>query len=337
MNFQDLLELVANVQKTNIKLYLIVRNFKEGIKRNTPVLDKFLFTAYQVDIDSEIRDHFLQLTKEQLTKQVDNEVELHEYDVITDDTQRAFTYAMKNKALSFSDVVINQLKAGTPKIKSLEEISDLGELWAYCVSLALDPDDHIYTFRKISPGKVAVDAEENPQKNKYLRSIQAQFNTNSKKLEIIHGELIHLDKYIDCIYYRKVFYVIQKTHFELIVGMSEEFKATSDKFVDELEASKKFEGLDLLRTQINEKPTIHRKLSRLAKLENHRNITPAAIANMQKAAKLENKVLKIKNGKFQIEDDDDIDLLIKMLAEFYKEGMVFGKKYGTFSGKVVSE
>jgi hypothetical protein len=336
MKFFDLLNLVENVKPSDLRLYLIIRNLKDGIKKSSPLLDKFEFTAYQIDIDAEIRQHFYDLTHQILEKQVTNEVELHEYDVITDDTEKAFTYSIKNKALSFSDVVLKQLKGHVPKIKNLEEVLKMGELWAYCVGFSLSPDNHLYTFRKFSLSKIAVDSKENPEKSKLNRILQTQFNTSSKKLELIHGQTMSLDKHIDCIYYQNIFYVIQKTQFEHIVGMSEEFKETSSQFLDDLETTKKFEGLDLLRAQIDSKPAIHRKLSRLAKLENHKNIDQKAISNMQAAAKLENKAIKIKNGKFLIEDEEDIDLLIKMLAEFYKTGMVFGKKYGTFSGKVVS-
>ena len=54
---------------------------------------------------------------------------------------------------------------------------------------------------------------------------------------------------------------------------------------------------------------------------------------MQKVCKLHGDKLKVKNGKLFIEDEGDIDLALKMLADYYKRGEVSGKAYGTFAGK----
>lgn len=43
--------------------------------------------------------------------------------------------------------------------------------------------------------------------------------------------------------------------------------------------------------------------------------------------------MKIKEGKLFIEDEGDINLALKMLADYYKRGEVSGKAYGTFAGK----
>ena len=43
--------------------------------------------------------------------------------------------------------------------------------------------------------------------------------------------------------------------------------------------------------------------------------------------------LKIKDGKLHIEDVNDIELALKMLADYYKKGEVSGKPYGTYAGK----
>ena len=43
--------------------------------------------------------------------------------------------------------------------------------------------------------------------------------------------------------------------------------------------------------------------------------------------------LNIKNGKLAIEEKEDIEVLLKMLADYYKTGDVTGKSYGTFAGK----
>ncbi|MCU7549322.1 DUF4868 domain-containing protein [Chitinophagaceae bacterium LB-8] len=336
MTFSDLHTIVSDVKATNIKLNLIVRNLKEGVKAKDRVLDKYAFTAYQVEIEDELREFFHELTLQQLELLDKEDTSLQPYDPITDDTQKVCTYQMENKALSFSDVVVNQLTGTPPRLKSLDEIFKYGELWAYCVGFAINHESALYTFRKTSQSKIAVEASENPEKNILRRSFNAVFNTNTSKLEPLHGQVINMDKKLDCIFYDSTFYVTQKTNFEHIIGMSEEFKQASTEFIDELEATSQFEGLDVLRKQVDENPTIHRKLSRLAKLKNHKDLKPETILNMQEAVKLEKKELKIKDGKFHLENDSDIDLMIKLLMDYYKLGLVFNKSYGSFSGRVLN-
>jgi hypothetical protein len=43
--------------------------------------------------------------------------------------------------------------------------------------------------------------------------------------------------------------------------------------------------------------------------------------------------LKLKDGKLYIEDAGDIELALKMLADYHKTGEVSGKAYGTYAGK----
>lgn len=54
---------------------------------------------------------------------------------------------------------------------------------------------------------------------------------------------------------------------------------------------------------------------------------------MQKVCKKYGDNLKIKDGKLHIEDAEDIELALKMLADYYKKGEVSGKAYGTYAGK----
>ena len=85
-------------------------------------MDKFVFKVYQIDVNDDIRQHLYDLTVQQLSYLQKKKKQLHEYDVISDDTEHLFTYSMQNSVMSFADVVFNQLKSQPPKIQSLEEI-----------------------------------------------------------------------------------------------------------------------------------------------------------------------------------------------------------------------
>jgi hypothetical protein len=69
---------------------------------------------------------------------------------------------------------------------------------------------------------------------------------------------------------------------------------------------------------------------------NYSNINKTMITNMKKAGKKEQYNLKVDaNGCILIEDKKDVDMVIKLLCDYYKEGVVTGKSYGTFSGKII--
>ena len=150
-------------------------------------MNKYLFKVYQVDIDNEIRQYLYDSTKDQLFHIIKKNFEMIDYDVISDDTEHLFTYSMKNKILSFSDVICNQLSSIPPKIMSIEGIvSEVEELWAYCIGFnSPATSDWIYTFRKIQSGKVAID--ENQNKKSKLKIIRTFFSTESQKLELLKG------------------------------------------------------------------------------------------------------------------------------------------------------
>lgn len=334
MELTDFLDRIESIKVTNTYLYFITRILKPEIKKTAKVLDKYTFKVYQIDVNPEIRQHLYDLTKEQLSYLIKRKTEMHEYDVISDDSEHLFTYQMTNKAMSFADVVNTQLKSNPPKIKSLEDIILEEELWAYSVGFYFkDEDDWIYTFRKILSGKVAVDEKDGNKRNALQKSIRTIFNSNSQKLELIEGETVNLDKQVDCIFYEDTFYIAKKGQFEKIVGLEEEFKVQANEVVKELEATNMIEGIEIIAQQVDKNPAIHRKLAKLSKIGNHHDLSEKVIKQMQKVCKQYGDKLKVKDGKLFIEDERDIDLALKMLADYYKKGEVSGKSYGTYAGR----
>lgn len=333
MIIEKLLEKIENISEDNVILYFITRVLKPGVKASSKVMDKYLFKVYQIDVNDEIREHLYTLTQVQLISLLKRKTELHEYDVITDDTARLFTYQMTNKAMSFYDVVNNQLNSNPPKIISLEKIIVDEELWAYCVGFYNDEDEWIYTFRKILAAKVAIDENDSNKKSKLQKTIRTIFNSKSQKLELIEGETVNLDKQIDCIYYEETFYIAKKTQFEQIIGLEEEYKYQANEVVKELASTNMIEGLEIVTKSIEDNPSIHKKIVRLNKIGNYKGLDSRIIKKMQKICKKYGETLKIKDGKLLIENEKDIDLTLKVLADYYKLGEVSGKPYGTYAGK----
>jgi predicted RNA-binding protein with PUA domain len=334
MILDEILNMIGDIKVDNTFLYFITRVLKSDIKKTAKVLDKFDFKVYQIDVVDEVRQHLYELTIEQLNFLVKKKTELDEYDVITDDSEHIFTYSMTNKAMSFADVVDTQLKSNPPKIQKLEEIIVEEELWAYCVGFSKDASDWVYTFRKILSGKIAIDEKDGNKRNALQKAVRTIFNSKSKKLELIEGETVNLDKQIDCIYYVDTFYIARKTQFEQIVGLEEEFRVQASDVVTELINTTMIEGLELVTKLVDSHPAIHKKLVRISKIGNHKELNIKVIKKMVNVCKSYGDKLKVtKDGKLLIEDENDIDLVLKMLSDYYKRGEVSGKAYGTFAGK----
>lgn len=332
MTLKELLDKISETNVEDSKLYFITRILRDGVKKSAKMMDKYIFNVYQVDIDNEIREYLYNSTHEQLEYIIKKEFDMIDYDVITDDSGHLFTYSMKNKAMSFSDVVYNKLSSNPPKVMSIAGIlSEIEELWAYCVGFN-NPQlsDWIYTFRKIQSGKVAIDEKENKSR---IKVIQTLFSTKSQKLELLKGETVNLDKQIDCVYYDETFYVIKKGSFEHIIGLQEEFKEEAIKVVEGLERTDMIIGLEKIKEKIESNPAIHKKLVRISRMDNYKNITVKDIKKMKAVCKKYGNKLNIKDGKLCIEEETDIDIVLKMLADYYKTGDVTGKAYGTFAGK----
>lgn len=335
MEIKDLLEKIQSTNVEDSKLYFVTRLLKEGISKRAKMIDKYIFKVYQIDIDNEIRQYLYKCSQEELERVIKKEYQMLDYDVISDDTEHLFTYKIDNKAMPFQDIVRNKLSSNPPKAQSIAGIvSDDEELWAYCIGFNdIDNNDWIYTFRKIQPSKVAVDEKDNDKSLLGLKTIRTLFSTTSQKLELLKGETVNLDKQIDCVYYADTFYIIKKANFEQIVGLQEEFKEQATSVVNEMKQFQMFEGLEKIDEEIDKNPSIHKKLIRIAKIGSYKEITPQIIKKMEKVCKRYGSKLNIKNGKLVIEEKKDIEVLLKMLADYYKTGDVSGKPYGTFSGK----
>ena len=133
MTVQDLYDVISDISTQDVKLYFVTRKTKENITKKMRAKDKYLFRVYQIDCDDELRETILSASKEQLKATIDKNFDLVDYDILSDETENLFTYSIKNKVFSFSDVVTNQLlSTNIEKVKNLFDITSNGDsLWAY--------------------------------------------------------------------------------------------------------------------------------------------------------------------------------------------------------------
>ena len=327
MSIAELLEGIQLTKKEDVKLYFVTRAIKPGVAKRTPVKDKYLFKVSQMDCNDEVRSYLYDASVGQLEKIIQMNYEMVDYDVLTDETEHLFTYSIQNKVFSFNDVVTNQLLKTAPKITSIANMTEEEEMWAYCVEFFnVETEERIFTFRKILPSKVCIDEKA----KSWIRTV---FNTESQQLALLKEETVNLDEKIDCIYHQKIFYVIQKSYFEQIVGLQEEYKEKAFEIAENMINSGNIVGGEKLKELIEKKPSIHKKLIKVEKLGGYKELTQKDIKAMQKVLKKYGETLPIKDNKLSAESEEDIDTILKALGDYYKIGEISGKPYGTFAGK----
>lgn len=331
-NLETLLASLENTDNFPLWLYFVTRSIKEGVKKTAKVVDKYDFNLNKIDLSEEMQSFFKDVLKEQLKKVLSKkDIEMVEYTVIGDDlSNKIYTYALNN-ALSFSSVINHQLSGdNVPSVTSLKEIQD--GLWAYCIKASIDGKE-FYSFRKTSKGKVATDQPTNK-----MQKISSWFDSSDSELKPIIGEIINFDDRIDCMYLDDLFYVFKKGVFEQILGLEEEFIESAKQVIEILHASDLIIGLELIEQDLGKNKSLLKSLSSIAKKNNHEGFDKSEIEKMKSVlSKIEGQELKMtEEGKIMLEDESDVKYFIKLLNDYYKEGMVTGKYYGSHSGEVLT-
>lgn len=336
----EVLERIKETKEEDVKLHFITRILKSGVGKRDKTLDKYVFKVYQIDVDDEIRNYLYDLSIKELERTLAKEYSLIDYDPISDDTDHLFSYKLKAETSSFSDVVVNQLGKELPKVESIDGIiSDNEELWAYCIGfLDMECEKWIYTFRKIMVSKIAIDEKNDSEKNILLRQIRTIFNSTSKKLTLMKGEAVTLDKQIDCVYWEDTFYVLKKVPFEQIVGLQEEYHTKAIGVMDDMKNTGLIDGLDCMDEELKTNTTLHKKLVKLQQTGGLEKLDESHIKKMAKVCKRYGDNITVgEDGHVKISDRKDFETVIKAMCDYYKKGEVSGKSYGTFSGRELKE
>ena len=148
MTVQDLYDVISDISTQDVKLYFVTRKTKENITKKMRAKDKYLFRVYQIDCDDELRETILSASKEQLKATIDKNFDLVDYDILSDETENLFTYSIKNKVFSFSDVVTNQLlSTNIEKVKNKKILMYHGDK-----DDVVDVNVSIKTYEKLKDG-----------------------------------------------------------------------------------------------------------------------------------------------------------------------------------------
>lgn len=92
-------------------------------------------------------------------------------------------------------------------------------------------------------------------------------------------------------------------------------------------------GGEKLHELIEKKPSIHKKLIKVERIGGYKELTPSKMQSMKEICKKYGDNLTIKEDKLSLDTEQDIDVILKALGDYYKKGEISGKPYGTFAGK----
>ena len=186
--------------------------------------------------------------------------------------------------------------------------------------------------------KIAIDEKNDTEKNIVIRQIRTLFDSKSKKLTLMKGEAVTLDKQIDCVYWGDTFYVLKKVPFEQIVGLQEEYHAKAVEVVVGMKENGMIDGLENIEEELKTNTTLHKKLVKLQQIGGLEGLDNARIKKMAKVCKRYCETINVgADGHIKVNDRKDFETVIKAMCDYYKKGEVSGKSYGTFSGKELQE
>lgn len=322
---------ILEATSSSLNLFFVTREVKDGIAKSAKVVDKYCFKAWGSDVSPELEEFFVKNLAKQLDRVMGSEnYELEPYDVISDDLpNKLYAYALNN-ALSFSHVVNDQIIPGlNNSITSLSDVKN--NLWAYCLKIT-SPEGCFLMFRKLSKGKVVTD-----QSQTIKEKISSYFDSTTAELKASLQESITFDDKLDCIFVDEEFFVFKKSGFENIVGLEEEFKEAANDVIDIVKATELIEGVEHIEALLKESKSLLKTLSNIAKKGHHHKLNPEEIGKMKDVLhKFEGKELKTTDeGKLLLEDKNDVGYFIKLLNDYYKQGMVSGDFYGTNGGRLL--
>ncbi len=326
MKVDDLVQIMSTSEAKDLKLYFITRS-QDSVGKSLRQ-GRYVYRIYQSDCTEELQERLYDSAIRCVRRLSERKYKAVEYDILSDDTERFLSYSVQGKDGAFLDIVNNQLESEVDKINDISDLSSDNQTpWAFCLEFfSVDMRQKLYTFRKILPSKVGV--------NNKKSIVRAFFSTTSLQLEIQKEDTINLDEQVDFIFFCDSFYIFEKSSFERVVGLQEEFMEKAKIIIDKMISCGISGGYSLHRL-LERGSSMHKKIIKIEKVGGYLDLTQEKVCRMQEISLLYGKELPVKDGKICIEKEEDVETILRVLGDYYKKGEVSGKAYGTYSGKEI--
>lgn len=166
----------------------------------------------------------------------------------------------------------------------------------------------------------------------------ALFDKSDRELRVFDGSAISFDDKIDCIYIQNKFYAFHKKSFESIVGLDAEFTEPAQKTLNTIKELDLIDGLEIIEQAILHKQSQRKKLAHIAEKGNHTTLKKDEVQSMNGVLKMfqDEEFTINKDGKIVIEDEKQGRNFLRLLNDYYKQGMTTKKYYVTDSGNLLN-
>lgn len=317
-DLSNLLSFVQSAKRHTTRLYLVTRTVKDGISARASVPNKYDYKCYTINTDQSIQKELHTFFVEKMIHcSNEDKYVIENYSIVTDDLEKKIlTYTKKERIHSFMHIVDRDLK-NPSELPFVNDLADLAEdLWAYIIEIVIN-GRVICGLRKMSPSKVLVAGKK--------KSIMASFSMNEQSLVLSRDHSIVFDKNLDAIYVDGKFFVIQKGNFEEIVGLESEYRGVARTVARRIHHSPLFSLNFDLMGEIENK---NRFIRKLAKIEGEvGNVDIDRIKKMKRTAEQFGQHFVFKSGKIIVNDAKELDIVIKLLDDYYLLSQQTGKKY----------
>ncbi|MEI9918523.1 MAG: Kiwa anti-phage protein KwaB-like domain-containing protein [Bacteroidota bacterium] len=332
-------ELNSFTDSETIHMYIIERKQRADVKTSERASVKYEYIPLQVNLSKDLKPLVIEMLSKAIEKKVKEDVEIKNYEVIDDTLDKLYTYKDLGKIEGFHDFLKNRLNNEIKALKNFAELQELEKAWALCYGFYdKKTKGWLYCIKKLAPRRMAVELNNHADISEAVKhGITSLFDLDTRTLKPLNGFALNLEPSIDMIYYKDTIYIFQKRAFEDITSLTEEFETVAQEIVDEIKAIKFVKGLEHLSTLVAAKPAFRNKLIKaksIGNLEFLKNCGDIKREFQRAGKKLEIKFRFDDKGNVVAADEDAAENIIKVLCEYYKEGVLGGKIFESPAGRI---
>jgi len=133
--------------------------------------------------------------------------------------------------------------------------------------------------------------------------------------------------------YQDEVFFLRKKEAENVLGLEDEFAATAESIMGELDSYNCINGLQFLRALSQKSPTINKSLAHISRIGSHQNLTPARFTAIEELIRLHGLKIRVDNGSIYVDDESAVRDLLKVLSDYYVESKQTGMHYGATAKK----
>lgn len=322
-----------------VHMYIVERKIKPDSKAKDKPSAKFEYIPLQVNLDKSLVPIVQGMLTKVIEKKINEDVEIKPFEIIDDTEAKIQTYTDLGKIAGFQEFLNSRLGGNVRSLNSFEELEQLEKAWALCYGFFHPTHKKwLYCIKKLAPRHMVVDIGTSTSTTDAIKNgFTSLFDTTTKTLKPFSGFSLNIEPSIDMIYFEESIYIFRPKGFEDITSLTEEFDALAQELVAEVEELDFIDGLQHLSTIISNKPAFRNRLIKAKAIGNIdflQNCKDIKKEFQRAGKKLEIKFNFNADGKITATDEAEAENIVKVLSEYYKEGIFAGKIFESPSGRL---